>query len=58
MKTEKFKIKKFSFNVISPDNVENAGPACVWAQPLYRANVTAIGYGNTKFGELINIKKI
>ncbi|XP_012156805.2 serine protease snake-like [Ceratitis capitata] len=36
----------------NPDNVENAEPACVWAQPLYRANVTAIGYGNTKFAGL------
>ncbi|XP_036344727.1 serine protease snake-like isoform X1 [Rhagoletis pomonella] len=34
----------------------NTGPACVWAQPLYAANVTAIGYGNTQFAGLSSPK--
>uniref|UniRef100_A0A0A1XSL9 Serine protease snake n=1 Tax=Zeugodacus cucurbitae TaxID=28588 RepID=A0A0A1XSL9_ZEUCU len=34
------------------ESFNNTGPACVWALPLHGANVTAIGYGSTKFAGL------
>ncbi|XP_018789944.1 PREDICTED: serine protease snake-like isoform X1 [Bactrocera latifrons] len=34
------------------ESFENTGPACTWALPLFAANVTAIGYGSTRFAGL------
>lgn len=43
----------FSKTYYSAGRSVNSGPACLWAKPLHTANVTAIGYGNTQFGEQI-----